>query len=329
MSWLPDSLVCLFGLVAFLVLLLALFSPIEALSWWAGWSSREVKLRLPPPDDSPGIVDTRADESRPARSYVVYLTGILSMSGELLGGREIALMDHIADRLPGDEVMIGNVFPYSVTNNPLNGERLLRGLWQWLNERQKNIKNPANPYNWLILLRNLFQVAVSADPRYGPLNNVGVAGEIVRSLFRQEYPRGSGKPVYLVGYSGGGQIAVGAARYLREALQAPIYVIGLGGFFTDDRGIASVTHLYQIKGSRDFFPYIGDVLFPGRWPLLLYSAWNQAKRRGKISVIDAGPMDHFGCSDYFSRSAKFPDDSCYADRTVDLIVKAISGELDG
>jgi hypothetical protein len=329
MSWLPDSLICLFGLVVFLVCLLAVFSPFEALSWWAGWSSGELKLRLPPPDDLPSVVDTRLDENRPAHSYVVYLTGILSFTGEQIGGREVELMENIAARLPGDEVMIGDVFPYSVTNNPLNGERLLRGLWQWLTDHQKNIKNPVNPYNVLILLRNLFQVAVSADSRYGPINNVGVACEIARSLFRQEYPQGSGKPVYLVGYSGGGQIAVGAARYLREALQAPIYIIGLGGFFTDDRGIASVAHLYQIKGSRDFFPYIGDLLYPGRWPLLPYSAWNQARRQGKISVIDAGPMFHFGRSDYFSHSAKFSEDCSYADRTAKLVVSAIRGELDG
>lgn len=320
-----NSLTCLLGLLLFFVFLLALLSPLEALSWWAGWSKQELRLRMPEPAED-SSVDTRPDETRPASSYIVYLSGILAFSNEP-GHRELALMEGIAARLPGDEVVIGDVFPYSVMNNPLNGERTLKWLWNWLKDHQAGINNPFNVYNLLILARNLFQVAVSADPRYGPINNVGVAAEIARSLFRHGYPPGSGKPVYLIGYSGGGQISVGAARYLHAALHAPIYVIGLGGVFTGDPGIASVAHLYQLKGRRDFILYLGNLLFPGRWPILPHSPWNRARREGRITEIDPGPVWHFGPRDYFGRSAKLPDGTSYSDRTADLVVQAILGQL--
>ena len=61
----------------------------------------------------------------------------------------------------------------------------------------------------LINVRNIMQVAVSADPRYGPIYSLGVAKEIARSLARHGYQLGSQKPIFLIGFSGGGQVSVG------------------------------------------------------------------------------------------------------------------------
>ena len=268
MDFLLSSLGLIIGLVLIMIILLALLAPFEAMGWWAGWSRRDIQLEPQSQAglDEPSNVDTRSDPEQPARHYVVYLTGILGFSGELLGRREISLMEKIAERLSGDEVMIGDVFPYSINNNPLNGERAFKKTWQWLKDRQKGMSSPVNVYNLVIILRNLFQVAVSADRRYGPLNNFGVAREIVRSLYAHGYPPGSQKPVILVGYSGGGQISVGAAPFLQQALAAPVVVIGLGGVMMGDPGINAVTHLYNLRGSKDFFPWIGVILSPGRWP---------------------------------------------------------------
>lgn len=321
MSWLLDFLGNLIVLILFLLLVMALLSPFEALGWWAGWS----KQHAPRAAGAGGAAapGTKAPARRDATLFLVYLTGILGFEGGTGGRREADLVGRIAARLPAGAVVIDDVFPYSVTNNPLNGERLFARSWEWINRRRLKKRNLVNVYSALIVARNLFQVAVSADPRYGPISNSGVAREIARSLIRHGYPPGSGKPIYLVGYSGGGQIAVGAARYLREAFDAPIHVIGLGGVYTDDPGVAALHRLTDVRGSKDFMPTVGKVLYPGRWPLLRYSPWNRALRAGRIVRVDSGPMTHFGKYDYFGRSATFPDGVSYADRTADLAAQVI------
>lgn len=322
MTWLLGFLGNLILLLIFLLLATALLAPFEALGWWAGWSGRHPHAGAPAAPPA---------HKQPARTgaplFLVYLTGILGFEGGAGGGRELRLVQRIAARLPAQTVVVADVFPYSVINNPLNGERFFARAWEWINRRRLKKRSLVNVYSALIVTRNLFQVAVSADPRYGPVNNSGVAREIARSLIRHGYPPGSGKPIYIVGYSGGGQIAVGAARYLREAFDAPIHVIGLGGVFTDDPGVASLARLTDLRGSKDFVPALGLLLFPGRWRLLRYSKWNEARRAGRIVRVNPGPMTHFGKRDYFGHSARLPDGSTCADRSADLAAQAIRATL--
>jgi hypothetical protein len=122
-----------------------------------------------------------------------------------------------------------------------------------------------------------------------------------------------------MGWSGGAQIALGVARYLAEGLAAPVYVVSIGGVLSDDPAIAYVSHLYHLEGSQDGFPRIGDVLFPGRWSIVAYSAWNQARRQGKISVLDPGPMRHTGRGDYFDSRNQLADGQSYVGKTVSVI----------
>jgi hypothetical protein len=51
----------------------------------------------------------------------------------------------------------------------------------------------------LIDWRNLTQVFVSMDPRYGPIYNKGVADKLAAGLVRHGYPVGSRAPVTLIG----------------------------------------------------------------------------------------------------------------------------------
>lgn len=314
MDFIFNPLFSLLSLALLLVFVMALVSPFEALGWWSGWSQRHLEQEAG--DDSlPLEPKTQAE----ADHYVVYLTGIGGFSGEYLATREITFLQRLEEELPGQSVIVRDVFPYSVTNNPLSGERQLTWLWQWLHKRQ--LKNPNDVWVFVIVLRNLFQVAISSDPRYGPINNLGVAREIGRSLLQTGYQPGSGKAITLIGYSGGGQISVGVARYLNKAFEAPIRIFSLGGVIGDDPGIDEVEHLYQITGAKDFFPGVGDFFFPGHWPLLSYSPWNKAKRQGRITVIDPGPtVTHVGGADYFSESVKLPTGQSHMDRTLEIIV---------
>jgi pimeloyl-ACP methyl ester carboxylesterase len=312
LRWL--SLLVAFGLLLFVAV--ALLSPLETLGWWAGWSRRQDEAGRRPPV----LPDHWLAE--PASYYVVYLTGIGGFSGEFLGRREIGFLQQLQEHLP-NAIIVHDVFPFSATNNPLDGDRFLSRLWGWL--QQRRLRKPQTVFKNLISIRNILQVAVSADPRYGPIYNVGVAQEIVRSLLEKGYPPGRDKAITLIGVSGGGQVALGTARYLQEALQVPIYVISIGGVLSDDPGIAHVEHLYHLHGSRDNVPRLAELLYPGRWPFLSYSAWNKAKREGKITVIDPGPMTHMGPEEYFSRSALLADGRSHAEATADLVAGLITG----
>jgi hypothetical protein len=301
------------GLALFIAAYLA---PFEVLGWWSGWSERYLE-------------PNKADLSRAVRApsgagyFIVYLTGVHGFDRGVGAQKELDLANKIAGRLPNEAVVVDDVFPYSVSNNPLNGERLFAFLWRWVDRNRRRLDAPVYLYNAIIATRNIFQVAVSADKRYGPVSNAGVAREITISLLRRGYPPGSGKPIHIIGYSGGGQIGVGAARYLRRALAAPIHIVSLGGFFTDDTAIAYVDRVDALQGSRDPLPWLGRLLYSGRWPVFPHTQWNRARRLGRIRFIPCGPMTHFGDTDYFSPVSTLASGLTYADHVADMAASVI------
>jgi hypothetical protein len=322
MTLLVESIILLCGLGLLLLILLALLSPFEALGWWAGWSRRRLAPTTPVRD---GATLTMSTTGRPAPApvYVVYLTAIGGISAEELSGRERGFLERLRQQLP-EAVLIHDVFPFSVTNNPLNGERQFAWLWERIHKSR--LRGRPGILSAFIFARNLFQVGVSADPRYGPIYNVGVGYEIARSLFRHGYPAEGGRPIVSMGWSGGGQIALGVGRYLAEGLGAPVYAISIGGVLSNDPSLSYISHLYHLEGSKDAFPHIGDVLFPGRWPIVPYSAWNQARQQGKITFLDPGPMRHTGHGDYFDQRTLLPDGQSHVDKTV-AVISEIIGKL--
>ena len=313
MSWILDPLFTLLCLAGLLLLLMALLAPLEALGWWAGWDRHSA---APKPGDAAPQTSVAAST---ARVFVVYLTAIGGVSTETLSARERRFLRRLMEQSP-DAALIDDVFPFSVTNNPLNGERQLAWLWQRISDSR--MRGAGALLSGLIFIRNLLQVGVSGDPRYGPIYNVGVAREITRSLLRQGYRPDSSAPICVMGWSGGGQIAFGASRYLSRGLAAPVTVISIGGVLSDDPAIGEVAHLYHLQGSKDWLPNISNLLYPGRWRLARYSMWNQAKRAGCITTIDPGPMIHTGRGDYFDRHTKLPSGESHLDKTV-----AVVGEI--
>jgi len=304
------------GLALLLIFIFALLSPFEALGWWAGWGKRG--LEPSPPSDE----EMAEAQETVAPYYIVYLTAIGGVSAEDISKRERVFLARLKEALP-DAMIVTDVFPFSVTNNPLNGERLLGWLWRRIHQSRMKRSLKGTLFGSLIFLRNLLQVAVSADPRYGPINNVGVANEIAKSLVRHGYPLGSGAPIVVMGWSGGGQIAVGVARYLNQGLNAPVYVVSIGGVLTDDPAVAYVRRLLHIQGSKDKFPSIGDILYPGRWRIVPHSAWNRALAAGKIITVDPGPMIHTGRGDYFDYRATLANGQTHVERIVELIADFI------
>lgn len=324
MSQFFESIWFLFGLFFFLVAVVALLSPFESLGYWAGWSSSALQRIQAKRQELKETLETR--EEMPTREtpdyYFVFLRGI-GVANADLRWRDQNFINLLEEYLPGTTV-IDDIFPFSAGNNPLTGERAFAKLYRWLFKTRIETRNPI--YATLFIIRNLFQVAVSGDPRYGPIYNLSMAREIGFSLVRHGYPLGSGVPIWVIGWSGGGQIAVGSARYLYRIFNAPVYVISIGGVILDDPGINDIMHLYHLESSLDHFPRIGDYLSPGRWKFFKHSSWNKAWDEGRITIIDPGPMKHTGKGDYFDARAKLPNGKKHAERTAEVIT-GIAGSV--
>lgn len=302
--------------VAMMMMLLAgLLSPIEALGWWAGWYETDPAPLEPPKDVPP----SRSDR------FVVFLSGVHSVNGEAFAEREVRLLKRLRAAMPDAAVL--EVFPYSVTNRPLTGQRTFSRFWRWALAGKMSRRQLAGLAGFLINLRNAWQVAVSADRRYGPMYDEGSADLIARALLNHGYEPDSSTPVLLIGYSGGGQVALGAAAPLRTRIGSPPTVLSLGGVMASPPSLDVLDRVVHLRGRRDGVARLGAAAFPGRWPWVGWSAWNRAKKSGVVRIVDMGPMDHTGRDGYLDPERRLPDGRSYLDATVDAIVAAAHGEI--
>lgn len=301
----PIVYIVIFGL--FLFFAMAILSPFETREWW---KLSDLKQGVQPP--------TIKKEHNDSSVYIIYLTAIGGVAADEISSRERRFLTGLEEKME-TAVFIDDVFPFSVSNNPLTGDRFFSRLWRYIQAARRRGSIMGELLASLIFARNLLQVAVSGDPRYGPIYNVGVAKELIRSLLEHGYPPNSGKPIVVMGWSGGGQIAIGVVRYLSEGLHAPVSVMSIGGVMAADPGIAYVNKLYHLQGDRDNFPKLGEILYPGRWAFLKNTEWSKAKKNGRFVTISPGPMRHTGREDYFDRHTTLPDGQTYLERTIETV----------
>ncbi|MEO1003251.1 MAG: CAAX protease [Cyanobacteria bacterium J06638_7] len=297
------------GLVLFLVA--AFLAPLQALGWWAGWFGDA--------EESPsslGALAAPMAEGRAMRRWVVYLDGIGQASQQALPEGEDFLR-RLAAALPDDIAILRGIMPYSITNQPLTEGRWLARFWRWVDAWR--VRRPLAWLGLLVNLRNLTVVAVSADGRYGPLYNAGMAELIVGSLLANGYAPGSGTPVTLLGFSGGGQISLGALPHVRRMLAAPVQVISLAGVFAGNNRVLQAEHLFHLVGARDRVAPLGSILFPRRWPIALFSPWNRALQRGRVSLVPLGPVGHELPGGVMDAQLTLPDGRTPMQQTVDLV----------
>lgn len=298
-----------------LAIAFALLSPLESLRWWARRGAIETRRTFA----RVGAPTPAASGPLPDR-FVVYLSGVGVVSGDGLSQRERAVLDAVAAALPTMRV-ITDVFPYSAENRTL-AQRATSWLWTRLDRLRRARRESLTPK--LINARNILQVLVSADPRYGPTFNAGLAQQVVRALDRHGWVPGCGVPVTLIGFSGGAQMALGASTLL-HLLGMRVSVISIGGVFGDDPGLEHIEHLWDIRGSRDLSRRLGPIAFPGRWPISRGSAWHHALADGKVTVLDGGPVHHDGRGAYFEGRRPGVDGVIPAERTVGLLVDILRG----
>jgi hypothetical protein len=106
------------------------------------------------------------------KRYVVYLDGIGISSFEYLPDIE-EFFDTLAPALPENIGLIRGIMPYSVMNSPLDEDRPLSFFWKYADKLR--FANPASILGLVVNFRNILIVGVSADQRYGPLYNQGIA----------------------------------------------------------------------------------------------------------------------------------------------------------
>ncbi|PPS42218.1 CAAX protease [Chroococcidiopsis sp. TS-821] len=300
------------GIIAFVAA--AILAPLEALGWWAGWYGDRVNT-IPAATEKPPSIPQ--DISR----YVVYLDGIGQSTFDYLPDIQ-EFLDTLAPVLPEDVLLIKGIMPYSVRNNPLTGNRPLAFFWRLAESFR--LKNPASLFGYLVNIRNVLVVAVSADKRYGPIYNLGIAKVIYQALIRHGYQPDSGVPITLIGFSGGGQMAAGSAPFLRQALTAPIEVISLGGVISGNINILKLEHLYHLVGDKDFVERM-SLMFPKRWAIFFLSYWNRAKRMGKVNRISLGPVGHQLPGGLMDPEQFLPDGRSYLQQTIDWVVEILLG----
>jgi hypothetical protein len=291
LRWTVDLL--WLGFIAFIVS--AIMAPLETLGWWAGWYGDRIETTDAEPVDSVAA-DDHAPAGRVAR-YAIYLDGISQSSSRYTPDIE-TFLDALAPELPSGVRLIRGLMVYSVMNRPLEDDPIWSRMWSFLDAARPGGSRGAgnsflrNLLGMIINLRNVMIVAVSADPRYGPMYNFGVAYVMYKSLLANGYRLKGGVPVTLIGYSGGAQMACGAAPFLKEAIGAQIEVISLGGVISGDDPLLQLQRLYHLVGDKDMIERVGPVMFPSRWKIMARSYWNLAKRLGLLKEISLGPVGH-------------------------------------
>jgi predicted Abi (CAAX) family protease len=322
---LPIPLRLLFDLTwigAVGVIFAGLLAPFETLGWWAGWFGDEV-------DTSQAVMTRPAIEAVSGGEtaidrYVIYLDGV-GQSGEAYTPDVEEFLAALKPALPEDIELVRGLMMYSVLNKPLNEDRPLTFLWKLADKMRW--QNPTALLGLMVNVRNAIIVMVSADQRYGPIYNRGIAQVLYNGLIERGYQPGSAVPITLVGYSGGGQMSVASAPYLKQALGAPIDAISIGGVMSANNNFFKLEHLYHLVGEQDVVEKLGPILFAGRWKIFPLSYWNRAKRKGKISILSVGPVGHQVPGGYMDPNAFLPDGRSHLQQTIDIVLQVLTGTL--
>jgi predicted Abi (CAAX) family protease len=307
------------GLVA--LVFAGLLAPLETLGWWAGWYNDDLdttRSRLTTSAQPP-----RQDSDPPSR-YIVYVDGV-GQSSEAYTPDVVEFIEALQVVLPDDAEFIQGLMMYSVFNKPLNQDRPLAWLWRLADKMRW--ENPMALLGLMVNVRNAWIVAISADKRYGPIYNQGIAQVLYNGLLERGYQPGNGIPITLIGYSGGAQMSIAAAPYLKRVLGSEIEVISLGGVMSANINVLKLGHLYHLVGNKDGVAKLGPLLFPGRRQWFPLSYWNRAMRKGKISEISLGPVGHQVPGGIMDPNALLPTGESHLQHTIALILAILDGRL--
>jgi hypothetical protein len=267
-------------------------APISTLSWWLKDGNGLANERPDLPDEDIATGDG-------PQCYLVFLTGVGDVSDEALADGEEAFLDDLETTFPRC-VVVRDVFPYSASSDDVGGQPFFRWLW----DISESFGSSDNPARMVLQARNLWRVALSADNRYGQAYNRGTAATIIERMTAAAAIDLEVDPPFqliMMGTSGGAQVALGAAPYLRQWMPVEITVLSLGGVFDGQEGFNAAEQVYHFHGDNDWVDNFGSAIFPSRWRWTWGSPFNQARRSGQYQAITSGPHEHDGDRGYFGQ----------------------------
>ncbi len=314
--WLRSETLRLLLVGTLLLLVWGIFSPVGTLVWWLTQGAESLGFKeshkgLPPNKGSTATTTSQIN------CYIIYLPGVGDFSANEITPGETYFLKRLVELHP-DCLAVEDVFPYSAANESLGGQRLLSPLWRF----GYGAKRWRGLTEILVKIRNLWRFAVSADSRYGRIYNRGIASAIVdRMNAMHPISQSSRQPVkvILLGTSGGVEVALGAAPYLKQRLDAKITVVSLGGVFNGREGFNFIEHFYHLRGRRDSIEDIGGAVFPSRWLWNTGSPYNQARQQGRYTASIIGPQAHDGPKGYFGEDKAGPQGITYVDLSLQQV----------
>jgi hypothetical protein len=308
---LQELALLLAWLVGLLVPITGIYSVAGQYAFWNGWLGGlpDPATLFAPGDPPEGAAATSTSttatatpsQPAPADRFVVYLDGI-HQSVEEHPPRVAALLGELAAGLPAGTVLIEGVQTYTISPAELAADAGSRWFWRRLFALQEH--HPNRLVNAicaaLVQANNVIKVGISADRRYGPILNYELALKVARRLVEAGLRQGSGQRIVLLGYSGGGEMAMGMADVLQVLCRCPVQILTCCGVFSGNQRLDQVAGIAMVVGSRDPVAALGPLLFPGRSPLLPLSNWNKARFAGRVKREVVAGMGHNGRGGPFS-----------------------------
>ena len=209
----------------------------------------------------------------------MYLDGI-HQSEESHPPRVSEFLGCLDDAIAADTLLVKGIEAYTITNAGLRSTTLGGWFWQRLFALQEHHPNGLIRFicSFCVQANNVIKVGISSDRRYGPVMNYEIALKIARRLESVGFQPSSAARVVLVGYSGGGEMAIGTAEILQQLCRVPVQVITVCGVFSGNGALETIRDVSLVVGSRDPVAALGRIAYPGRLSLLL-SNWNRWQRK--------------------------------------------------
>jgi hypothetical protein len=314
LRWLRGSTLNLLVFGGGVLLLWGIFAPVGTLMWWLQQGEEISQLQLPKRGSKNR---SRLNANPKIDCYIVYFPGVGDYSANQLTPGEEFFLTQLTNKYPNC-VAVPDVFPYSASNTSLGGERLLAPVWTAIEQADGWFKNA----DVLIKIRNLWRFAISADTRYGRVYNRGIARAAIDRMQAAHPLPQTTQPlkVILLGTSGGAQVALGAATYLKQSTLAPqLFVLSVGGDFDGNTGFAAADRVYHLQGKHDSIAELSSWIFPSRWPITVGSPFNRARQAGTYIAKTSGPQQHDGDRGYFGLARVGNTQTTYVELTLQQV----------